>query len=102
MFTKNALGEYWQAYCLVCTNDVFSSKVDDVHFVFEDEQLIGRPICKGCYEELKDKIPNNIDLIKKQEIERAIVRKNFTVKNIFAGIEKTHEKKIKNNLEKWL
>lgn len=81
---------------------MFSFKVDDCHFVFEDENLVGRPICKGCYEELKDKIPHKIDLIKKNEIERV---KDFTPENIFKGIEKTHQPKIeriKDNLDKWI
>lgn len=94
MFTKNDLGEYWQAYCMICTGDVFSYKVDDVHYLFEDGNLVGRPICKGCYEELKDKILNHIDLIKKQEKERTIIRKKFW-KNI-ESLEK------KRSLDKWI
>ena len=81
MFTQNEFGEYWQAYCFICLSDVFSFKVDDVHGIFEDENLVGRPICKSCYNDLKDKIPEKIDLIKKR----------FTAKNIFANIEKTHQ-----------
>ena len=77
LFTKNEIEEYWQAYCLICTGDVFSYKVDDIHCIFEDGKLIGNPICKSCYNELKDVIPNNIDLIKKQEKERAIIRKKY-------------------------
>lgn len=102
LFTKNEKGEYWQAICMICTGDVFSYKVDDVHYVFEDENLIGRPICEGCFEELKDKIPEKIDLIEKNEIEKI---KRFTAENIFKGIEKTHQdpkKKIKDNLDKWI
>ena len=55
LFTKNDKGEYWQASCMICTEDVFAFKVNDVNFLFEDEQLIGRPICKSCFEELKGK-----------------------------------------------
>ena len=102
-FTKNELGEYWQSDCTICMEAVYAFKVNDVHFIFEDDlsALIGRPICKGCFEELKGKIPEHIDLIKKKDIERV---KNFTAENIFSGIEKTHKPKEikKDNLDKWI
>jgi len=93
LFTKNVIGEYWQAFCMICTGDVFSFKVDDVHFIFEDGKLVGRAICKSCYNDLKDVIPNNIDLIKKQEKERAIIRKKYWEKV---------ESKRRGSLNKWL
>lgn len=84
MFTKNALGEYWQARCMICLDDVFAFSVNDVHCIYEDDlrALIGRPICKGCFEELKDKIPEKIDLIEKREMEKI---------KAFVNIEKTHQ-----------
>ena len=87
--SKNDLGEYWQSYCLICLGDVYSFKVFDAHFLFQDDlkALTGRPICKGCYNDLKDKIPDHIDVTKKNEIER---EKNFT-ERIFENIEKTHQ-----------
>ena len=94
MFAKNALEEYWQGYCMICTDDVFSYNVFDVHYIFEDGKLRGKPICKGCFNELKDKIPNNINVIKKQEKERAIVRKKY-----WDNLKKIERKK---SLDNWL
>ena len=99
LFIKNDKGEYWQAYCMICFDDVFAFRVNDVNFLFEDDAMIGRPICNGCYEELKDKIPEKINLIKKNEMEKI---KRFTAENIFANIEKTHQPFIKNNLDRWI
>ena len=93
LFTKNTIGEFWQAFCIICTGDVFSFKVDDVHCVFGDSKLIGRPVCKGCYNDLKDVIPNNIDLIKRHEKERAIIRKKY-----WDNIESIR----KGSLNRWL
>ena len=103
LFTQNSKGEYWQSYCIICYGDVYAYRVNDVHFIFRDDLsvLIGRPICKGCYNDLKDKIPNQIDLIKKSEIQKV----KSLPERIFDNIKKTHQpiKAItKNNLEKWM
>jgi len=70
LFSKNDLGEYWQSYCLICLDDVYSFRVFDVHCLFQDDLNSGRPICKGCYNDLKDKIPEQIDVTKKNEMKR--------------------------------
>lgn len=104
MFKQNSLGEYWQSYCLICLADVYAYRIDDIHFIFEDEGLIGSPICKSCYGDLKEKIPERIDLIKKNEIEKV----KCLAEQIFNNIEKTHQpikKKIKknnNSIDKWI
>jgi len=103
MFTTNELGEYWQAYCIVCLRDVYAFKDRDVHFLFEDDLSVlnGRSICKGCYEDLKDKIPKHIDLIKKSEIKRSVLKS--LPEQIFDNIEKTHQPKRKwMDLEKYI
>jgi len=103
MFTTNELGEYWQSRCIVCLGDVYAFRVDDVHFLFQDDLsvLIGRSICKSCYNDSKDKIPEHIDLIKKNEIKKS-VSKSLT-EQIFDNIEKTHRPKRKRmGLDKWL
>lgn len=97
LFTTNERGEYWQSRCMICTGDVFAFRVEDVHYIFEDKALIGRPICTDCFEGLKVKIPTKIDLIKKHEIERI----KSLPERIFDNIEKTHRPYIKNNLDKW-
>lgn len=91
MFTTNELGEYWQSHCVVCLGDVYAFRVDEVHFLFQDDLsvLIGQPICKTCYNDLSPLIPEHIDLIKKSEIKRS-VSKSLT-EQIFDNIEKTHQ-----------
>ncbi len=103
MFTTNELGEYWQGYCIVCLEDVFAFKVSDVHYLFQDDlsDLIGYPICKSCYNDLKDEIPRHIDLIKKSEIKRSVSKS--LPEQIFDNIEKTHQPKRKwIDLEKYI
>jgi len=98
LFTKNDKGEYWQSHCLICSGDVYAYRVDDVHYIFEDDALVGSPICAGCYNDLKDVIPNKIDLIAKKDIERI----KTMPERIFDNIEKTHQPFIKNNLDRWI
>ena len=103
MFTTNELGEYWQSHCIVYLGDVFAFRVDDVHFLFQDDLsvLIGQSICKTCYNDLKDKIPEHIDLIKKSEIKRSVLKS--LPEQIFDNIEKTHQPKRKwMDLEKYI
>ena len=103
MFTTNELGEYWQAHCIVCLRDIYAPKVSDVHFLFEDDLSVlnGRSICKGCYEDLKDKIPEHIDLIKKSDIKRSVSKS--LPEQIFDNIEKTHQPKREwIDLEKYI
>lgn len=97
LFTTNERGEYWQSHCLICSGDVYAYRVNDVHYIFEDNALIGSPICTGCYNDLKDVIPNKIDLIEKKDIERI----KSKAERIFDNIEKTHRPYIKNDLDKW-
>lgn len=85
LFTQNALGEYWQSTCFICTADVFSFRVDDIHTLWDDNNYSGRPICIDCYEELKSKI----QILNK--IDRQIKLKNYL-----------NKKKNKLNLDKWL
>ena len=93
MFTINELGEYWQSHCIVCLGDVYAFRVSDVHFLFQDDLsvLIGQPICKSCYNDLKDEIPEHIDLIKKSEIKKSVLKS--LPEQIFDNIEKTHQPK---------
>jgi hypothetical protein len=103
MFTTNELGEYWQTYCIICLGDVYAFRVSDIHFLFEDDLnvLKGRAICRDCYDDLKDKVPDHIDLIKKQDIEKSQVKS--LPEQIFDNIEKTHQPKRKwLDLEKYI
>lgn len=55
------------AYCIICTSGIYVERTDDIHILYRDfEPLVGQPICDGCFDLLKDKVPNRLDLLKKK------------------------------------
>ena len=103
MLTTNKLGEYWQSHCIVCLDGVYAFNIGEVHFLFQDDLsvLIGCPICKSCYNDLKDIIPEHIDLIKKREIKKSVLK--TLPEQIFDNIEKTHQPRREwMDLEKYI
>ena len=53
---------YKQANCFICTCDIRTEKLDDVHCLWDDEGWSGRPVCWGCYWLLKMYCPDKLDV----------------------------------------
>lgn len=55
------------AYCIICSEGIHAEKTDDIHILYRDfEPLVGEPICDGCFELLRDKVPERLDCLKKK------------------------------------
>jgi len=97
--------------CTICT-DIVEAKYEDMHFLFDDSLYTGYPLCVSCYDDLKDKIPDYLDCIRKrieirdthefrEKMKRFAEDGNFELYSTIIPDKK--EKTIKKlNLEKWL
>ena len=51
---------YKQAICFICTHDIRTESLDDVKILWGDEDYTGRPICWGCFCDLKSYCPEKL------------------------------------------
>ena len=58
---------YYYCRCIICTNDVLAPNINMIHFLYDNlDYWKGLAICEGCYNDLKNVIPNHLDLIGKK------------------------------------
>ena len=64
---EDKIKKHHYADCMICYDEIFTLKVDDIHILFQDnlDVPVGRPICDGCFELLKEKKPKHVDYLKR-------------------------------------
>ncbi len=50
------------AYCIICHEGIYTSRVSEVHCLWTDAGWHGEPVCNKCYELLKVKVPKKLDV----------------------------------------